>query len=386
MASAAGGALLAMSASALADAPSVVTSIKPVHSIAAAVMKGVGEPVILIDGAASPHGFALKPAQASQLQNADVVFWIGPDLSASLEKPISSLAASADIVELINAPGVSHLGIREGANFDAHDHDHGHGDHAEAEHGHDDHEEHADHDDHGHDDDKHAEAEHGHDDHDHEKHADHDDHGHDDDKHAEAELGHDDHDHDHDHDHEKHAEADHDHEGERDAHIWLNPDNGIAIAAQMAATLSKVDPDNAATYQKNAQAFSEQIEALEHDLEHDLEPAAGKAFIVFHDAYHHFEHHFDVEASGSITLSPEALTSAERVDQIRHQIKDLGVTCVFQEPQFDAKLVDVVIEGSDARVGTLDPLGTELQNGPDLYPNLLKGLAASLSSCLGGES
>lgn len=355
LATAASGALLAMSASASADAPSVVTSIKPLHSIAAAVMEGVGEPVILIDGAASPHGFALKPAQASQLQNADVVFWIGPDLAPSLEKPISSVASSATVVEMMDAAGISHLGIREGANFDAHDHDHG---------------------DHGHD--EHAEAGHDHDDHDHEKHADHDDHGHDHDKHAETEHGHD------DHDHEEQAHSGHDHDGERDAHIWLNPDNGIAIAAQMAATLAKVDPDNAATYQKNAEAFSKQIEALEHDLEHELEGTAGKPFIVFHDAYHHFEHHFDVEASGSITLSPEALTSAERVKEIRHKIEDIGVVCVFQEPQFEAKLVNVVIEGSDARIGTLDPLGTELQNGPDLYPNLLKGLATSLGDCLKG--
>lgn len=154
----------------------------------------------------------------------------------------------------------------------------------------------------------------------------------------------------------------------------------------MAATLAKVDPDNAATYQRNAEAFAEKIETLEHEIEHILEPAEGKAFIVFHDAYHHFEHHFDVEASGAITLSPETLASAERVEQVRQRIKDLGVTCVFQEPQFDAKLVDVVIEGSDARVGTLDPLGTELQNGADLYPDLLKGLGTSISACLEGNS
>jgi len=307
-------------------------------------MAGVGNPLILIDGAASPHGFALKPSQAFLLQGADVVFWVGPDLSPSLAKPIESMAENASVIEMMDAPNISHLGLREGANFDAHDH--GHSDHAEAGHDHDDH-----------DHEEHAEAGHDHDDHGHEEHA---------------EAG-------HDHD-------DHGHEGVRDVHIWLNPDNGIAIAAQMAATLAKVDPDNAATYQKNAAAFAERIETLEHEIEHALGPAAGKAFIVFHDAYHHFEHHFDIEASGSITLSPETLASAERVEQVRQRIKELDVTCVFQEPQFDAKLVNVVIEGSDARIGTLDPLGTELANGADLYPNLLKELGASLSGCLGGNS
>ncbi len=171
-----------------------------------------------------------------------------------------------------------------------------------------------------------------------------------------------------------------------DPHIWLNPDNGIAIAAAMAETLSEVDPDNAATYRENAAAFAERIEALEDDLAETLAPAKGKNFVVFHDAYHYFEHHFDIEASGAVTLTPETVASASRIAEIRDQMSDLNVTCVFQEPQFDAKLVDVVLEGTEARKGTLDPLGTELENGPDLYPNLLTSMSQSLADCLSGQS
>jgi len=147
-----------------------------------------------------------------------------------------------------------------------------------------------------------------------------------------------------------------------------------------------VDPDNAEAYRSNAAAFAGRIKALEKDIATELEPVKGRKFIVFHDAYHHFEHHFDVEASGSVTVSPEALSSADRVAQIRDRIAELDVTCVFQEPQFEAKLVDVVLEGSKARAGTLDPLGTDLPNGTDLYPNLLSGLAKSLADCLGSAS
>ncbi|MEM9634499.1 MAG: zinc ABC transporter substrate-binding protein [Pseudomonadota bacterium] len=379
---------------AAAASPSVVTTIKPLHSIASAVMEGVGTPHILIDGAASPHGFALKPSQAFLLQGADAVFWIGPGLAPSLEKPISSMASGATTVELMDAAGIEHLAIREGANFDAHDHgDHeGHGEHASA----DSHGDHDDHDDH----DEHAEKHDDHDEHGHSDHAEkHDDHDHKHDEHAEKHDDHDEHEHadhdDHAHgdekdDHEEHADGDHahghDHDGANDAHIWLNPDNGIAIAHVMADTLSQLDPENAATYQKNAANFENRIEQIEQSISAKLKPLAGKKFVVFHDAYHHFEHHFDFEASGAITLSPEALSSADRVAEVRNQIKELNVTCVFQEPQFEAKLVDVVLEGSDARKGTLDPLGTELANGADLYPNLIEGLADSLSDCLSGQS
>ncbi|CTQ55670.1 High-affinity zinc uptake system protein ZnuA precursor [Roseibium album] len=326
-------ALSAFATASLADTPSVVTSIKPIHSIASAVMDGVGKPFLLIDGATSPHGFALKPSQAFLLQGADTVFWIGPGLASSLAKPISSMAGDAS-VELMEAEGIEHLGLREGATFDTHDHDHG--SHSE---GHEEHEE-AGHDDHGHDDGE--KEEHAHDDH--------------------APEG-----------------------GERDAHIWLNPDNGIAIAGAMAETLAQVDPANADIYRANAKKFSERIEGLETKISAKLEPVSGQKFIVFHDAYHHFEHHFNVEASGSITLTPEAIASADRLSTIQDTIQDLDVSCVFQEPQFDSKIVNVAIEGSKARIGTLDPLGTEIANGIDLYPTLLMNLADSLADCLGGE-
>lgn len=373
----------AFSAPALADAPNVVTSIKPVHSIAAAVMDGVGTPHILIDGSASPHGFALKPSQAFVLQGADAIFWIGAGLSASLEKPIDSMASKAVRVELMDATGIEHLGIREGDQFEGHDHDHGseehgHEDHEENEHAHEkDHADTHDHDKdhekehaggHDHDDDHKHEEEHAHDDHDkdhEEEHA--DGHKHDD---------HDDHDKDHAHGH------DHGHDGERDAHIWLNPENGIAIAKTMAATLSELDPENAKTYQANAEKFEKRIAALDAEISGKLEAVKDGKFIVFHDAYHHFEHHYDVEASGSITVTPEALSSADRIAEIQNRVRAQDITCVFQEPQFDSKLVGVIIEGSDAKVGTLDPLGTGLKNGPDLYPALLTGIADAMVDCL----
>lgn len=339
-------ALLTLAVNAHAEAPSVVTSIKPLQSIAAAVMEGVGTPYVLIDGASSPHGYALKPSQAFLLQGADVVFWVGPELAPSLKKPIETMAKNAVSVELIDAAGIHQLDIREGATFEAHDHHHDEGGSEEEHAGHD-------HDHSAHDHDEVHEAS----DHDH-------DHG------------------DHDHD-EEHHHAEHD---AVDPHIWLNPENGVEIAKIMAETLAERDPANADIYKKNASAFAKRIGELDEEISAELAPLADHKFIVFHDAYHHFEHHYDIEASGSITVSPEALASADRIKAIQNKISELNVSCVFQEPQFDSKLVSVVLEGSKAKSATLDPLGTELENGPDLYPQVLKGLADSLKGCLDGAS
>jgi len=391
-------------AAAQADSPTVVTSIKPVHSLVSAVMQGVGEPTLLIDGANSPHGYALKPSQAGALQDADIVFWIGEDLAPSLKKPIDTLSAKATIVELMDAKGISHLDFREGATFEAHDHgDEDHDGHDHADHKHDDHdhdhEKHADHkhDDHDHDHEKHAEHKHDDHDHDHEKHAEHkhDDHDHDHEKHAEHK--HDDHDHDHEKhaehkhdDHEKHAEHKHDDHGHdhggKDPHIWLNPDNGKAMLKTISATLSEADPNNAALYQKNADAMSTALDNLSAKIEGSMKNLENTGFIVFHDAYHHFEHRYDVEAAGAITLSPETAPSADRVTEIQTTISEIGARCVFSEPQFEPKIVATVIEGTGAKTATLDPLGANLANGPDLYPQLIANLAKSLKDCLASSS
>lgn len=337
-------------------APDVVASVKPVHSLVAAVMKGVGEPALIVEGAGSPHTYSLKPSQARRLQNADIVFWVGPQMEAFLEKPIGTIGDKAKAVELIDAHGLVKLPFREGGAFEAHEHhddDHAGGEHAGHDHeGHD----HAGHDHAGHDHDKHDHAEHDHDD-DHEK------------------AG------------EKHAHEGHEHgHGAFDAHVWLDPENAKAMIHEIEETLSAADPDNAKAYADNAAAASAGIDALTEEVGTILAPVRGKGYVVFHDAYQYFEKRFDIPASGSITVSPEVMPGAERVSEIRARIGELGAACVFAEPQFEPKLISVVIEGTAAKSGILDPLGSSLKDGPDLYAELIRGMATSLRDCLADAS
>ena len=81
--------------------PDVVVSIKPIHSLLAGVMKGVGKPKLLIEGAVSAHVYTMTPSDARKLSAADVVFWVGKPLEPYLEKAIQSLAANAHIVTLL---------------------------------------------------------------------------------------------------------------------------------------------------------------------------------------------------------------------------------------------------------------------------------------------
>lgn len=99
---------LVMLAQAAAAAPKVVVSIKPLHSLVAGVMEGVGAPTLLLSGAASPHVHSLRPSGARALAAADIVFWLGPELEAFLERPLASLAGEARVVRLGALPGLTH--------------------------------------------------------------------------------------------------------------------------------------------------------------------------------------------------------------------------------------------------------------------------------------
>ena len=256
------------------------------------------------------------------------------------------------MVQLAGAEGLVLKPLREGGAFDAHDH----GEHDAAEHD----AEEADHDE---DEDGHHEGD-AHDE-DEEEHHDDADHDEDDDQHREDEA------HGHHHEH-----------GDVDFHVWLDPENAVLMTYAIVDALGKADPENAATYEANANALIDRLEALLAEVDAALAPIRAKPFIVLHDAYRYFEDRFHLNAAGSITVNPERAPGVQRIAEIRDKVRELGGVCVFAEPQFDSRVVDVVIEGTDARSGTVDPLGAAIEDGPELYFTLIRDLAAAFTECL----
>ncbi|MGV3490336.1 MAG: zinc ABC transporter substrate-binding protein [Devosia sp.] len=191
---------------------------------------------------------------------------------------------------------------------------------------------------------------------------------------AHAEEGHDDHAHE--------GEHDHDNEAERDMHFFLDPENAKAMVAAIAENLAAADPDNAATYTANAAAASADLDALIAETEATLAPVTARPFVVFHDAYQYFENRFGLTVAGSITISPELAPGADRITAIRKKLSELDAACVFAEPNFDPRVVDVLIEGTGAGSATLDPEGANLTAGPGLYRELITSLADDLVACL----
>ncbi|MEO1206780.1 MAG: zinc ABC transporter substrate-binding protein [Pseudomonadota bacterium] len=318
------------------EAPVIVVTIKPLHGLVAAVTKSVAEPTLLLDGPQSPHSFALKPSQAAVLNRADFIFLADKTLEMPIARAARSLPKTVQVVPLIDALGVEVLPMRRGASFDAHNH----GDHG----GHDDHKGHGDHKDHGHD-----------------------HHGHS---------------HDHAHDHG----ASKDGAEVRDPHFWLDPQNARWVAAYVAETLSARYPEHGAVFKKNAAALDQELQQLEASITATLDGVNERSFLVFHDAFQYFEARFGLRSVGAISVNPEVLPGARRLSELRERVAKSNVVCVFAEPQFQSRIIDTVIEGSGAKKGVIDPLGSKIGAGPEHYAAMLRDVADTFATCLKPEA
>ena len=309
---------LLLSGTASANVPKVVTDIPITHSLVTRVMAGIGMPDLIVDRGASPHEYSLRPSNAASLEAADLVFWISNGLTPWLDDALNTLARNAKVIELMDAKGATVLSFREGATFETHSHQHKH-------------------DEDGHDEDKHDED------------------GHDEDEHA---------------------------TGNVDPHGWLDPYNGRIWLDVIATALSKIDPTNSDIYFANATQAKADIDTVISELEETLAEFRGTNFIVYHDAYQYFEKRFDVLAAGSISLGDVSDPSPARIAEVRKKVEELGITCVFSEPQFNPELVRTVTDRVSVKTRVIDPLGTQFTLGPDFYLNVLRGIAQSMASCL----
>jgi len=318
-------ALLFPPQSTAAASPDVIVTLKPIHGLVAAVMEGVGTPHLLIDGAASPHTYAMRPSEVRQLNAAAVVVRVSDRLEVFLRKPLSLVGPQTRIVTLDRAPGLILHALRSGGDFEPHaqDHDHDH-DHA---------------------------------------------HG----RNTSGRKG----------GPGRDRSAGND---RSDGHLWLDPRNARVIALHLGEELASAMPADAVRLRANARAVAGKADELDQRLKAVLSPVADRPFLVFHDAYQYLERHYGLAGAGSVTVNPDVPASARRLSDLRARLGKARIVCVFAEPQFPPRAIDTIIEGTTVRRATLDPLGAALPAGAGHYFSMMEALARDLSACLAGGS
>lgn len=270
----------------------VVTDTPVVHSLTASVMGETGTPVLLLDRGADPHAFQLRPSQARALAQADMVFWVGEELTPWLARTLTGEA-----VALLHVPEVKVRSYE-----DEGDHGHAHG---------------------------------------------------------------------HDHDH-----------ASLDPHAWLDPANAQIWLRVIADELGARDPENAESYQANARAEIERIDAMVTNMLGTLAPMRQKPIMTFHDAYGYLAQAFEVDIAGSVTLGDAATPGARHLREIQSAMIDGDIACIFREPQHDASITETIANDAGISLGTLDPSGSTLEPGPGLYRSLMTKMSAEIARCV----
>ncbi|MBJ7220608.1 MULTISPECIES: zinc ABC transporter substrate-binding protein ZnuA [unclassified Brenneria] len=324
-------ALMASGASINAACAEVVTSIRPLGFIAAAITDGITPTDVLLPNGASPHDYALRPADVQRLRSAELVIWVGPEMEAFLGKPLSQLAPARQIT-LSELPAIKAALKKEAQ----HQHAHDDGDHQDEHHDHEHHE--------GVSEPHHAA----------------------DSAHAEDDDGH--------------------HHGEYNMHIWLSSEMSKQAAVAIHEKLLELMPQNKDKLDANLLYFTDKIAQTDKKIANMLAPVRGKGYFVFHDAYGYFEQRYGLSPLGHFTINPAIQPGAQRLHQIRTQLVEHKAVCVFAEPQFRPAVINAVAKGTDVRSGVLDPLGSDIALGKDSYVNFLTQLSSQYLSCLEEKS
>ena len=177
----------------------------------------------------------------------------------------------------------------------------------------------------------------------------------------------------------------HHHHGDYNMHLWLSPEIARASAVAIHEKLVELMPQSRAKLDANLKDFEAQLASTETQVGNELAPLKGKGYFVFHDAYGYFEKQFGLTPLGHFTVNPEIQPGAQRLHEIRTQLVEQKATCVFAEPQFRPAVVEAVARGTTVRMGTLDPLGTNIKLGKTSYSAFLNQLANQYASCLKGD-
>lgn len=185
--------------------------------------------------------------------------------------------------------------------------------------------------------------------------------------------------------HETHThnnDSDHDHHGEFDEHIWLSPKIAKEIAQAVHDKLISIYPNKKDIIDENLNEFTVKLAETEQNIAKKLINVQNSGYFVFHDAYGYFESQFGLKNLGSFTINPAVQPGVQTVYAIKRELKEHQAVCVFREPQFSPAVIEKIVNGTDVRIGELNPLGTDITLSKNAYSQFLLRLTQQLLDCL----
>ncbi|MDY6841253.1 MAG: zinc ABC transporter substrate-binding protein [Pseudomonadota bacterium] len=312
------GASILLISGALQAETRIVTSIKPVALIVSAIATEDMQTTSLVPPGSSPHNYTMKPSQRRALENADVIFWVGPDMESFLNRLLAGQEFSSRTIALMDA--------------------------------------------------EHESGEEPHDEPAHDERAD-DHHGEKDEKNDKEEERH----------NEGHG---HDHGDGEDPHIWLDPELAIEMAETIHDALSALDGVDAAALTENLEQFQVSVRETDANIRDRLIPVHGISLFAYHSAFTRFAEHYDLKLEGILTLNPALSPGARHIAEVQDKLRNANHPCLLTEPQFNRQWWHSITENLDVTFSTWDPLATDIDATPEGYNNFQQSIVDAVLKCL----
>ena len=182
--------------------------------------------------------------------------------------------------------------------------------------------------------------------------------------------------HGHDNEHESYEGV----KDNRDHHIWLSPQNAVAIVATINDLLGKKFPDKKEFFEKNTNNFEASLKSLNITIRERLEEIKHKGFLVAHDGYRHFVDFYDLNQLGIVDLTDDISPSAKHKGNLNKLIDK--TSCIFTDPQHTSKAANQLAKKFDIKSRELDLLGHNVPLGKKSYIDFLSKLSETVVECL----
>lgn len=164
-------------------------------------------------------------------------------------------------------------------------------------------------------------------------------------------------------------------------HIWVSISNAITQVNNISEQLSSLDPDNAAKYKENSDAYVRKLEVQRDKMHKELDSVKNRDIITFHEAFPYFAKEFKLNIVGVIEREPDSEPNVKELAETIEIINKLKVKALFVEPQYSQKAAETIAKETNSKIYTLDPAVTGEMNA-DAYINIMESNLKTLLEAL----
>jgi manganese/zinc/iron transport system substrate-binding protein len=182
-------------------------------------------------------------------------------------------------------------------------------------------------------------------------------------------------------------------QGQYDPHVWFDPTMWGFVVERIAQTLSEYDPDNAETYQANADAYLEELTALDAEWIAKIAsiPEESRVMVTAHDAFNYFGRHFEIDVVGLQGISTETEAGVSDLQRVAKLIVERDIPAIFVETSVSPRTIEAVQaavqdQGAEVTIGGhifSDAMG-EADTPEGTYLGMVEHNVNTITEALGG--